>query len=320
MYSYIIMRKRVVAVRPYQFKEGMQFLNGAFRAWKDAGGAWCDHCWQPRPFHYFFHRYSVPFRLPQSKKEARLVFVSSSILRFNTFADYVRYEVIPMIWDCWPCFFEEISAFLNKNKVRTAIFTSSMTADLMKKRFPGMNILFVPEGIDVSPYRAGKLLKDRSIDLVEFGRSNKKVLNEGFEGKDIVHKCSKNGEWVFPTNKELNEGLAASKVSLTFPRCDTHPEVAGNIETLTQRYWECMLSRVVMVGRAPFELVNLVGYNPVIEIGGKTAENLIMDVVMHPETYQGLADKNREVALQYAGWLGRMHKIMNFLKECGYAV
>ena len=87
MYSYIIMRKRVVAVRPYQFKEGMQFLNGAFRAWKDAGGAWCDHCWQPRPFHYFFHRYSVPFRLPQSKKEARLVFVSSSILRFNTFAD-----------------------------------------------------------------------------------------------------------------------------------------------------------------------------------------------------------------------------------------
>ena len=114
--------------------------------------------------------------------------------------------------------------------------------------------------------------------------------------------------------------MADSKVSLTFPRCDTHPEVAGSIETLTQRYWECMLSRVVMVGRAPFELVNLVGYNPVVEIGRKTAEDLIMDVVMHPETYQGLADKNRKVALQYARWSGRMPKIMNFLKECGYVV
>lgn len=314
----VINNKRVIAVRPYKFKDGMQFLNGTFNAWKECGGAWKNHYWQPRPLHYFIHRYHIPFHLRQNKKEAHLMFVASSILEFTTYADYVRYEVVPMIWDCWPCFFDKVACFLEKYNVKTAIFTSSMTAELMRKRFPEMNILSVPEGIDISPYMEGKPLRERSIDLVEFGRSNKKVLNIGFENHNIIHKYSKNGEWVFPTNKELYEGLADSKVSLTFPRCDTQPEVAGNIETLTQRYWECMLSRVVMVGRAPFELVNLIGYNPVLEIDGKNAEDIIIDVVKNPDSYQDLVDKNRVTALKYAGWNSRIKKIMTFLKDCGY--
>lgn len=314
------MGKHIKAVRPYKFKNGMQFLNGAFESWRDSGGDWKNHCWQPRPLHYFFHRYAVPFRFRQSREEARLMFVSSSILKFTTYADYVRYEVVPMIWDCWPYLFDKVAEFLEKNHVRTAIFTSSMTAELMRKRFPEMNILSVPEGIGISPYSEGKPLRERSIDLVEFGRSNSKVLSKGFSGKNIVHKYSKNGEWVFPTNKELYEGLADSKVSLTFPRCDTHPETAGNIETLTQRYWECMLSRVVMVGRAPFELVNLIGYNPVVEVEGRSAEDIVLDVVRHPDAYQDIVDRNRDAALKYSGWNNRMKTIMDFLKNCGYEI
>ena len=314
------MGKHIIAVRPYKFKDGMQFLNGAFESWRDGGGDWKNHHWQPRPLHYFFHRYNVPFRFRKSRKEARLMFVSSSILKFTTFADYIRYEIVPMIWDCWPYLFEKVSDFLSTNNVKTAIFTSSMTAELMRKRFSEMNILSVPEGIDISPYSEGKPLRERSIDLVEFGRSNSKVLSKGFSGQNIVHKCSKNGEWVFPTNKELYEGLADSKVSLTFPRCDTHPEKAGNIETLTQRYWECMLSRVVMVGRAPFELVNLIGYDPVLEVEGRSAEDIVLDVVKHPDTYQDLVDRNRDAALKYAGWDNRMKTIMDFLKNCGYEI
>ena len=49
----------------------------------------------------------------------------------------------------------------------------------------------------------------------------------------------------------------------------TQPEVAGDIETLTQRYWECMFSRMVMVGHAPQELIDFIGYNPVIELSDK---------------------------------------------------
>lgn len=312
------MAKHVFAVRPYKFREGMQFLNGAFEAWKTCGGDWKNHTWKPRFLHYFIHRYSVPFRVKQSANEAHLMFISSSTLKFNTFADYVRFEVIPMIWDCWPYLFDNVADFIARNNVRTAIFTSSMTAKLMKERFEGLNVLSVTEGIDVAPYLEGKLLKDRTIDLLEFGRSNSKVLKFNMNNPDFVHKYSKNGEWVFPTNKELYEGLADSKVSLTFPRCDTHPEIAGNIETLTQRYWECMLSRVVMVGRAPFELVNLLGYNPVLEIGTNDPVEIILDVVRNPDKFQPLVDKNRAMALKYATWQSRIVSIRNFLISCGY--
>lgn len=45
--------------------------------------------------------------------------------------------------------------------------------------------------------------------------------------------------------------------------------------TLTQRYCECMFSRMVMEGHAPQELIDFIGYNPVIELSDKiSAERL----------------------------------------------
>ena len=310
--------KKVVAVRPYLYKDKMHFLNDAFEGWRNIGGNWKNHWWQPRPLHFFFYRYSIPFSFPQSKNEARLMFICASTLNFCTYGDYIRYEVIPIIWDCWPKFFKQTCDFFKRNRVKTAIFTSEHMMQRMKARFPNINYLCITEGIDPTPYSKGKELKDRTIDLVEFGRSNKEALPSGFHIDVFVHKCSENGEWVFPTNKELYEGLANSKVSLVFPRCDTQPEFAGGIETLTQRYWECMLSRIVMVGRAPFELVKLLGYNPVIDIDRKNAESQIIEIASKPEKYQPLVDRNREVALKYCNWDNRMDKIKHYLLEKGY--
>ena len=88
--------KKIVAVRPDLYNDGMHFMNDAFEGWKEIGGTWKNHWWQPRPLHYFFYRYDIPFSLPQSKKEARLMFVCASTLKFCTYGDYVRYEIVPM--------------------------------------------------------------------------------------------------------------------------------------------------------------------------------------------------------------------------------
>ena len=91
----------------------------------------------------------------------------------------------------------------------------------------------------------------------------------------------------------------------------TQPEVAGDIETLTQRYWECMFSRMVMVGHAPQELIDFIGYNPVIELSDKiSSEELIADVIEHIEDYQVLVDKNRETAEKLGSWDVRMKWLM----------
>lgn len=85
------------------------------------------------------------------------------------------------------------------------------------------------------------------------------------------------------------------------------PEIAGDTETLTQRYWECMFSRMVMVGHAPQELIDFIGYNPVIELNDKmSAEEQIADVIEHIEDYQALVDKKHETAERLGSWNVRM--------------
>ena len=103
--------------------------------------------------------------------------------------------------------------------------------------------------MDDSVYQKGKLLKDRNIDLLEFGRSNDKVfkaeqLESIFDNNNcsLNHVCTKqNGKFIY-TNEQLYEAMGNAKVTIAFPRSITQPEIAGDIETLTQRYWECMVN------------------------------------------------------------------------------
>ena len=159
----------------------------------------------------------------------------------------------------------------------------------------------------------------RGIDLLEFGRSNEKVFQVALP-ETIKHVCTKvNGEFIY-ANEQLYDAMGDAKVTITLPRSMTQPEIAGDIETLTQRYWECMLSRMVMLGHAPKELVDLIGYNPVIELDADHATEQVQDILAHIEKYQQLVDKNRETALKMGDWSVRMQEVMKWLKDYGYEV
>ena len=306
----------VKAVAPYQHKGGINFKTHAYEAWLKVGGQVTRKHYPPR----FLHRLAFNYELPtisKNKKEARLRFVEPVSISFDTFPDYAHYEIIPFIWDCWPCYFETVVAWFRKHDVRTAIFTSSQTAERIKTRLPEVNIMYCPEGIGTSKYSEGKPLTERSIDLLEFGRSNKGVLKDAFPDS-LNHVCTKvNGSYLY-TNEQLYELLGDAKVTIALPRSMTQPEVAGNIETLTQRYWENMLSRIVMVGHAPKELIDLIGYNPVIELDFEHPNEQISDIVAHIEDYQELVDKNRNVVLESGDWVPRMKMINKFLIINGY--
>ena len=310
--------KIVKAVAPYIHAGSINFKTQAYEAWVSSGGQVAKGCYPFRSLHGLFFRYELP-RIGKNREEARIRFVEPVSLSFDAFPDYARYEIIPFIWDCWPCYFDKICSWFKKHDVRTAIFTSSQVATLMQEKFPPMNIMYCPEGIDVQRYMAGKSLVGRGVDLLEFGRSNKRVLKIAFPDS-LNHVCTRrNGAFLY-TNEQLPELFGNSKVALALPRSMTQPDVAGNIETLTQRYWENMLSRIVMIGHAPKELVELVGYNPVIELDMENPNEQILDVVRHIDRYQELVDKNREVALERGGWVQRMRGVMDFLRDCGYEI
>ena len=69
-----------------------------------------------------------------------------------------------------------------------------------------------------------------------------------------------------------------------------------------------------MVGHAPQELVDFIGYNPVVELRDDiSAEELIADVLENIENYQSLVDKNRETAEKLGSWNVRMKWLMEEL-------
>lgn len=120
------------------------------------------------------------------------------------------------------------------------------------------------------------------------------------------------------TFSQLTATMAEAKITVSLPRCDTAPEETGGIETLTQRFWEGMLSRTVLLGRAPKELIDLIGYNPVITLDKENADEQVRDIVEHISEYQDLVDKNRETALKMAPWEIRMKAVMEWLEKLGY--
>lgn len=309
--------KLIRAVAPYAYSGGDNFKNYVFRAWQKAGGAVASSHYPPRFLHHFAFRHELPRLLPLKKQEARLRFVQPYSLGFDTWPDHARYEIVPMIWDCWPKEFERICHWLAKHHVQTAIVTASQTAERIRQRFPSMHVLFLPEGIDTSLYEEGGLLAERRIHLLEIGSVVRSWYKKRYP-TDYARLCVMPKDCDLSSNVGFRKVLQDTRLTVIFPRCMSQPEEAGDVETLTQRYWEAMLSRMVMVGHAPKELVDLVGYNPVIELNQDHPTEQIEDILHHINDYQALVDKNRQTALTMGDWTMRMKRLRQFLTESGY--
>lgn len=314
----LTLMKRVIAIEPYRYKQGSNFKILPYYAWTKAGGKTGRSHYPPRKLHGIAYHLEL-LTLWQNRHKALLRFAQAQSLCFDTFPEYACYETIPLVWDCWPMFFEKTCKWFKRHQVRTAIFTSSQTAERMRERFPKMNILTITEGICTEKFDEGKDLIQRNIRLFEMGSVKRGYFRKKYpEEYKKLHNKPK--EWENRGQKDLARLLQNSQLTVIFPRSITEPETAQGIETLTQRYWECMLSRIVMVGHAPKELTDLVGYNPVIEMDMEHDLEQINNLLAHIENYQPLVDRNRETALKLGSWDIRMKQVMEWLERLGYEV
>jgi hypothetical protein len=212
------------------------------------------------------------------------------------------------MWDLWPPMVPYFKKFIQRNKTKLVFCTQRQTVEKLSKECPGVEFVWIPEGIDVSLYSKGLPLHKRSVDLFSYGRKNS-ILDD-LESIQCKKLLSSSGF----SFKKLTDTLQDSKITLCVPRCDTCPEQAMGIETLTQRYWECMLSGTLLVGRAPQELVDICGYNPVINIGLDSCAT-VQSVLSNLTSYQELANRNYQTAMNIAGWDKRMPTIKKALKK-----
>ena len=309
--------KRVVAVKPWHSPNAPMHEMSVFAAWQNLGGRVCVHKKPPRVFDGILYRYLLP-TISINNDEARLKFLSGQAVKYLSFPDYIHYEIIPIFWDSWPRYQADIKLFLKTKHINTAFFTSSQVAKKMSDDFPQMNIQYISEGVDVNLYNKGLELHNRSIDILEYGRMRNQL--HLYFPPTVNHIYSKDGKKLYITNKEFIDALCDTKITLCFPRSVTHPELTRGIETLTQRYWENMLCRVVMVGYSPKELINILGYDPVLPIDYDYPEEQIMHILSHIDNYQPLVDKNRQYALERGNWTSRVSTMMESLKGIGYEI
>lgn len=149
------MGKIIKVVKPFIYQNNSNFKLAVYQKWEECGGIVASL----RPLEKYYERLSYHLDLPtlwQSSKEARLRFVEGASLRFDTFPDYLGYEVIPMVWDCWPRYVNNMARWFEKHHVRTAFFTSSQTAEKMRELCPKVHIYHLPEAIETELYHAGK--------------------------------------------------------------------------------------------------------------------------------------------------------------------
>ena len=155
--------------------------------------------------------------------------------------------------------------------------------------------------------------------IVHYGREIDRVVK--YEFPDTIRYVSgkKDSRPIF-SYKELIDNLADARVVAAYTKQWTNPEESGGIDTLTQRYWECMLSRCVMIGHAPKELIDLIGYNPVVDVDRDKPTEQLQEVLAQIEDYQELVNRNRESALKFGVWTYGTERVMNILKNNGYEI
>jgi len=247
------------------------------------------------------------------------VFVSyMSYLEKKTFPFSYWTEIIPYTFDCWPIYYDMWASFYRRQRVRIAFITARQSAEYFTNLFPEMTVKWIPEAVDPSEYDPTIPLTDRDIDVLEMGRRYEPYHHRivgvlaNYNRKHIYEHGEKS---LFAGRVELIRGLARTKILICFPRSLTNPETAGTVETVTYRYFQAMASKCLIIGRAPKELIDLYGYNPVIEVSeGQEAEQI--DWALHDlDSLSAFVERNFVRLLEVGTWECRISTILDVLQQ-----
>lgn len=293
---------------------GISFYQQWFaEAWERAGGCIVERAIKlPHFVHVVCGRFWPGFSLTRKR---RLIVPASGRIESASWPALLTHEIVPMLWDVWPQNVSPLVRFARRNKVKIIFCTSSQTVAKLQRLLPAVRIEWVPEGIKVDAYPCGDVLSARRVDILSYGRQMEETMQSLrllAETNNLTVLFRKGREHLFANFEELTEGLRESKISICYPQSMSHPAHAHGLETLTQRYWEAMLSGTLIAGHAPKELIEVCGYNPVIELGGDPSE-VISGVLQDIGKYQELANRNRKCAEEKSGWDKRMPRIMEVL-------
>lgn len=216
---------------------------------------------------------------------------------------------LKVLWtyDVWEPDYPEVEQLVRKSGVNLLLLSSYQAAEYFKGlNLPNCEVCWISETVNASDYKF-KSWNSRSIDVLSFGRSWLKYhdeivdgcefanINYAYQERSAAHDVAVNGlkkNLQFPTWDSFVDGLADAKICICFPRCMTHPGLAGNVSTLTIRYLQAMASKCLVLGSAPLDMKYLFDYNPVVEVDWTDPAGQIKYILENPGEYSGVIEKN----------------------------
>jgi hypothetical protein len=235
-------------------------------------------------------------RLPIVRRQEP-VFCQLDHAEKNAFYPYVlRHPLVTYTFDCWPFIYDEWQKVFELNKPKIAFISAQKSVEEMRRRVTGVDFRWLPEAGDPASFDGSACLAHRPIDVLELGRSYP-VYHDGISNPLAVagyyHRFPSPGNPVSLTYEKAIAAFAASKIVVCFPKSITDPARAGNVETTTFRYFESIFSKCLIIGHCPAELIEVMGYNPVIEADlNRPADQLIAEVLPRIQDYQSLVERN----------------------------
>jgi len=246
------------------------------------------------------------------------VLMGGDFNKFYPYAFFNRKKRYIYIFDAWTKDQSAIINFIRKCKIDRVFISSSQAVTELNVKLNCSIASWVPEGIDISAYKHIPY-NQKDIDVIQIGRKfdwyHEQILPFFSETKKIYLYEKTKGTIIFPDRIDFINGLAKSKISVCFPSNITHPERAGEIETMTNRYLQSMASKCLIVGHAPREMVELFGYNPVIEIDKDAPTEQLKTILGHYSDFIPLIEKNFEIVSKHHTWKNRWEQINNLLSN-----
>lgn len=215
----------------------------------------------------------------------------------NAFFPYrLFHPLVSYSFDLWPDTWDSWEKVFQYNRPRIAFVSAKVPMEEMKRRVPDTDFRWLPEAVDPIEFNHSLPLVSRPIDVLEVGRTFRSFherIREPLALARKVHQFPVSGLIAPTPYREVVSTYGRAKTTVVFPRVTSHPEQAQDVETSTFRFFECMASKTLMFGHCPQELMEIFGYNPVVEANlVNPAEQLLRDILPRISDFQTLVDRN----------------------------
>lgn len=246
------------------------------------------------------------------KKHIFIVMMGLETYKYRPYGLFTNHYRSIFLFDAWGFDLDKIVDFVTTFKIDTVFVSASQSALLLKDKLANNKVHWIPEGINPQDYKV-RTYQEKDIEVLALGRKYNRYHESIVDSCDIdninyLYEIVK-GQLVFPTREDFIQGLARTKISICFPSSITHPERSGDIETMTIRYLQSMVSKCLIVGHAPKEMIDLFGYNPVIEVDYTNSFDQLKKILANFTDYIPLIEKNYEIVVQNHTWNNRWNQM-----------